>query len=178
VGVRKPLPTQPGKAARRDFEYQRNGVRELMMICEPKRGWRDVLLMERRTRIGFAHSMRHIVQRYPDAESIHVVLDNLNTHNAASFYAPFPPAEARAMARKLVFHYTPKHGGWLNIAEIELAVLSHPCLSKRIPDAETLRREIQANLRERNAKSLPVKWQFSIQDARRKLARLYPSHSN
>jgi hypothetical protein len=118
--------------------------------------------------------MRHIVQRYPNAESIHVVLDNLNTHNAASLYAAFPPEEARAMARKRVFHYTPKHGSWLNIAEIELAVLSNSCLSKRIPDAQTLQRQIQANLRERNAKSLPVKWQFSIQDTRRKLARLYP----
>jgi hypothetical protein len=172
--VREPIPVQPGNPARRDTEYQRNGVRDLMMICEPKRGWREVLVMERRTRIEFAHCMRHIVGLYPEAESIRVVLDNLNTHNPASLYAAFPPEEARAIARKLEFQYTPKHGSWLNIAEIELAVLSNSCLSKRIPTAEILQHEIQANVRVRNAKALPVKWRFSTQQARRKLARLYP----
>lgn len=172
--VRTPIPAQPGTPAREDTEYQRNGVRDLMMICEPKRGWREVLVMARRTRIEFAHCMRHIVNTYPDAEVIRVVLDNLNTHKAASLYEAFPPDEARAIARKLEFHYTPKHGSWLNIAEIELAVLSNMCLSQRIPDELTLRQEIDANVRQRNARATPVKWKFSTQDARRKLARLYP----
>ncbi len=172
--VREPLPVEPGKPARQDTEYQRNGVRDLMMICEPKRGWRDVLIMERRTKVEFAHCMRHIVAAYPDAEVIRVVLDNLNTHKAASLYAAFPPEEARAIARKIAFHYTPKHGSWLNIAEIELAVLSNMCLSKRIPDEHSLRKQVAANVHERTAKASPVKWQFSVQDARRKLKRLYP----
>jgi hypothetical protein len=118
--------------------------------------------------------MRHIVQCYPEAEVIRVVLDNLNTHKPALLYEAFPPAEARAIARKLEFHYTPRHGSWLNIAEIELAVLSNMCLSQRIADEASLRREIDANVRERNAKPAPVKWRFSTQEARRKLARLYP----
>ena len=134
--------------------------------------------MERRTRIEFAHCMRHIVETYPEAEVIRVVLDNLNTHKPASLYEAFPPEEARAIARKLEFHYTPKHGSWLNIAEIELAVLSNMCLSQRIPDEESLRRQITANIRERNAKATPVKWKFSTQNARRTLARLYPCGSS
>ena len=117
---------------------------------------------------------RSSVNAYPDAEVIRVVLDNLNTHKAASLYEAFPPEEARAIARKLAFHYTPKHGSWLNIAEIELAVLSNMCLSQRIPDEPTLRQEIDANVSKRNAQAMPVKWKFSTQDARRKLARLYP----
>ena len=172
--VREPMPPQPGAPARQDTEYKRNGVRNLMMICEPKRGWRDVLIMQRRTKIDFAHAMRHIIECYPDAEVIRVVLDNLNTHKTASLYEAFAPEEARAIARKLEFHYTPKHGSWLNIAELELAVLSNMCLSQRIADEETLRREVEANVRERNAKAIPIKWKFSTQDARRKLARLYP----
>ena len=172
--VREPIPPQPGAPARQDTEYKRNGVRNLMMICEPKRGWRDVLIMQRRTKIDFAHAMRHILDSYPDAEVIRVVLDNLNTHKTASLYEAFAPEEARAIARKLEFHYTPKHGSWLNIAELELAVLSNMCLSQRIADEETLRREVEANVRERNAKAIPIKWKFSTQDARRKLARLYP----
>lgn len=172
--VREPMPPQPGTPARQDTEYQRHGVRHLMMICEPKQGWRDVLLMERRTKVEFAHCMRYIVQSYPDAETIRVVLDNLNTHKAASLYATFPPEEARAIARKIEFHYTPKHGSWLNIAEIELAALSNMCLSQRIPDEDILRQQVEANVRERNAKAIPVKWKFSTQDARRKLARMYP----
>ena len=172
--VRDPMPPQPGTPARQDTEYQRNGVRDLMMICEPKRGWRDVLIMERRTKVQVALCMRRIVDLYPDAEVIRVVLDNLNTHKAASLYEAFPPEEARAMAKRLEFHYTPKHGSWLNIAEIELAVLSNMCLSQRIADEETLRCQVDTTVRERNAKAAPVKWKFSTQDARRKLARMYP----
>ena len=129
-----------------------------MMICEPKRGWRDVLIMQRRTKIDFAHAMRHIVECYPDAEVIRVVLDNLNTHKTASLYEAFAPEEARAIARKLEFHYTPSMAAGSNIAELELAVLSNMCLSQRIADEETLRREVEANVRERNAKAIPIKW--------------------
>ena len=129
----------------------------LMMVCEPKRGWREVLVMERRTRIEFAHCMRHIVEAYSEANVICVVLDNLNTHKPASLYETFPPEEARAIARKLEFHYTPKQGSWLNIAEIELAALSNRCLSQRIPDEESLRQQVAVNVRERNTKAAPVK---------------------
>jgi len=153
--VREPMAPQPGTPARQDTEYQRNGVRDLMMICEPKQGWREVLIMERRTKIEFAHCLRHIVEQFPDAEVIRVVLDNLNTYKAASLYEAFPPKEARAIAKKLELHYIPKHGSWLNIAEIELAVLSSMCLSQRIADEETLRREVDANVRERNTKAVP-----------------------
>jgi hypothetical protein len=172
--VRAPLPTQPGQPARQDNEYQRQGVRNLMMICEPKQGWREVLIRERRTPIDFALCMRHVVQSYPDIEVIRVVLDNLNTHKAASFYEAFPPEEARAIARKIEFHYTPKHGSWRGIAESELAVLANMFLSQRISDEHTLRLHIDANLRERNASAIPVRWKFTTQDARQKLQRLYP----
>lgn len=172
--VREPIPVQPGAPARYDVEYQRNGVRDLMMICEPKRGFREVEVTERRTKLEFAQSMKRIVELYPEAPVIRVVMDNLNTHKSASLYETFPPEEARAIARKLEFHYTPKHGSWLNIAEIELAVLSNMCLSQRIPDEATLKREVEANVRERNEKATPVNWRFTTQDARRKLARLYP----
>lgn len=176
--VREPIPVQPGQPARYDVEYQRHGVRDLMMICEPKRGFRDVQVSERRTKIDFAHSMKRIVDLYPAACTIRVVLDNLNIHKVASLYEAFPAEEARSMARKLEFHYTPKHGRWLNIAEIELAVLSNMCLSQRIPDEATLRREVEVNVQERNQKAMPVKWRFTIQEARRKLARLYPRVSS
>jgi hypothetical protein len=173
--VRTPLPPHPGTPARQDTEYRRHGVRNLMMICEPKRGGREVLVMERRTHMEFAQCMRQIVALYPKAESIRVVLDNLNTHSPASLYSVFPPEEARTIARKLEFHYTPKQGSWRGIAEIEWAVLANFCLSKRIPDALTLQRQINASVQLRNAKALPVNWRFTTQDARRKLARLYPS---
>jgi hypothetical protein len=176
--VRPPEPPAPGKPAREDTEYERKGVRDLMMICEPKRGFREVLVTERRTKLEFAQSMRHITELYPEATVIRVVLDNLNTHKVGSLYEAFPADEARRIAQKLEFHYTPKHGSWLNIAEIELAVLSNTCLSRRIPDEGTLRREIEANVRERNRKAQPVNWRFTTQDARRKLARLYPSVSS
>jgi hypothetical protein len=172
--VRAPLPVEPGKPARQDTEYERKGVRDLMMICEPKRGFRDVLMTERRTKIDFAQSMKHIVGLYPQAEVIRVVLDNLNTHKIGSLYDAFPPEQALSLARKLEFHTPPKHGSGLNIAEIELAVLANRC-PDRMPDEASLRKHVQANIKERNAKAEPVKWRFSTQVARRKLARLYPS---
>ena len=172
--VREPIPAEPGTPARYDTEYERKGVCDLMMICEPKRGFRYVSITDRRTKIEFAQCMKQIAELYPDADVIRVVLDNLNTHKVASFYEAFPPEQARSLARRLEFHYTPKHGSWLNIAEIELAVLSNMCLSQRIPDKERLRREVEANIQHRNSLAKRVNWRFTSQDARRKLGRLYP----
>ena len=173
--VRSRIPAAPGRPECFDVEYRRNGVRDLMMISEPKLGLRKVLVTERRTKIEFAQTMRHVVEMYPDAEVIRVVLDNLNTHKAASLYEAFPPEEARALARKLEFHYTPKHGSWLNMAEMEFSVLSRTCLAGRVPDEATLLRRINASASERNAKGQPINWRFTIRDARNKLHRLYPS---
>lgn len=172
--MRQPLPPEPGQPARYDVEYKRNGVRNLLMICEPRCGKREVLVTTRRTKIDFAHAMKHLVQAYASAEVIRVVLDNLNTHKIASLYEAFPPDEARALAKKLEFHYTPKHGSWLNIAEIEFAVLSNMCLKQRLGNEETLKRVIDANVAERNRRAEPVKWRFTTNDARTKLRRLYP----
>lgn len=148
--VREPLPAEPGMPARYDTGYERKGVCDLMMICEPKRGFRHVAITDRRTKIEFAQCMKQIVELYPDASVVRVVLDNLNTHKLASLYEAFPAEQARKLARRLEFHYTPKHGSWLNIAEIELAVLSNMCLSQRIPDKGQLRREVEANVAQRN----------------------------
>jgi hypothetical protein len=178
VEVRQPIPVEPGAPARYDTEYERKGVCDLMMICEPKQGFRQVDVTDRRTKIDFAHSMKHVAELYPEAYLIRVVLDNLNTHKVASLYEAFPAEQARTLARKLELHYTPKHGSWLNIAEFELAVLSNMCLPQRIPDKERLRREVEANVRERNVKATPVNWHFTTQEARRKLARLYPCTSS
>jgi len=134
--VRPAEPPAPDKPAREDTEYERKGVRNRMMICEPQCGVREVLIAERQTKVDCAQSLRHLADRYPEADVIRVVLDHLNTHKAASFYEAFPPEEARRLARKLEFHDTPKHGSGLNIAEIEWAVLSNACLSRRIPDEE------------------------------------------
>jgi len=175
--VRKPLPPEPGTPARYDTEYERKGVCDLMMICEPKRGFRQVDVTDRRTKIEFAQCMKHIADIYPQASVIRVVLDNLNTHKIGSLYEAFPAEQAHDLARRLEFHYTPKHGSWLNIAEIELAVLSNMCLTQRIPDKDHLRREVEANVNARNAKAAPVNWRFTSQDARRKMARLYPRFS-
>jgi transposase len=177
VEVRQPIPVEPGAPARYDTGYERKGVCDLMMICEPKQGFRHVDVTDRRTKIDFAHSMKHVAERYPEASVIRVVLDNLNTHKVASLVEAFPAEQARTLVRKLEFHYTPKHGSWLNSAEIELAVLSNSCLSQRIPDKARLRREVGANVRERNVKATPVNWRFTTQEARRKLARLYPCTS-
>ncbi len=173
--VREPIPAAPGRRECFDVEYKRNGVRDLMMISEPKLGMRKVLVTERRTKIDFAQTMKHVAEMYPDAEVVRVVLDNLNTHKVASLYEAFPPEEARAIARKLEFHYTPKHGSWLNMAEMEFSVLARTCLADRVPDEETLRQRINASVCERNAKHRPINWRFTIRDARTKLHRLYPS---
>ena len=172
--VRAPIPAEPGTPARYDTEYERKGVCDLMMICEPKRGFRPIEITDRRTKIEFAHCMKQIAELYPGADVIRLVLDNLNTHKPASLYEAFPAEQARNLARRLAFHYTPKHGSWLNIAEIELAVLSNRCLSQRIPNKEQLRRAVEANVQQRNRQGKPVNWRFTNQDARRKLARFYP----
>lgn len=176
--VRPPLPAAPGQPRREDYEYRREGTRNLFMTCEPLAGWRHVAVTERRTREDFAHQMRWLVdQAYPDVEKVRVVLDNLNTHSTASLYETFPAEEARRIARKLEFHFTPKHGSWLNMAEIEFSILSRCCLRQRLPDVETLSREVQALERERNQTHARIHWRFTTDDARRKLHRLYPLNS-
>lgn len=174
--TRAPLPAQPGQPPRFDYEYERNGTRNLFLFVEPQAGRRHVHVTEQRTRLDFAHEMQWLVDEgYPEASVIRVVLDNLNTHKIASLYNAFAPAEARRIARKLEFHYTPKHGSWLNMAEIELSVLQQQCLNRRIPADDTLRHEIAAWESQRNAEQATIDWRFSVTDARKKLKRLYPS---
>jgi DDE superfamily endonuclease len=173
--TRVSLPVAPGQPQRDDYEYERHGVANLFLFSEPLTGWREGQVTERRTRTDWAEAMRELAnQHYPTAERITVVLDNLNTHGPASFYEAFAPDEARRLTERFEFHYTPKHGSWLNIAEIEFSVLSRQCLDRRIGDAETLRNETRAWQQARNAASKTVDWQFTTADARTKLKRLYP----
>lgn len=174
--TRQPLPCEPGQPVRYDYEYQRNGTCNLFTTLQPLVGWRHVVVTERRTRLDFARQMKDMVDvHFPDAERIRLVVDNLNTHTPATFYEAFEPAEARRLAQRLEFHYTPKHGSWLNMVESELAVLSQQCLDRRIPEIDMLRREIAAWELERNARQAMVNWQFKTTDARTKLKRIYPS---
>jgi hypothetical protein len=176
---RSPIPAKPGRLERFDYEYQRNGTRNLFLFLEPQRGWRHVAVTERRTMEDFAHQMQWLVdEAYPEVEVVRLVLDNLNTHRPASLYETFEPAEARRIIKRLEFHYTPKHGSWLNMAEMELSVFSRECLDRRIPDEATLKGEIQALETERNSTHTRVNWRFTTQDARSKLSHLYPSDSN
>ena len=176
--TRPSLPAEPGRPLRWDYEYRREGTRNLFLAGEPLAGWRHVAVTERRTMQDFAQQMRWLVDAaYPEADVVRVVLDNLNTHRIASLYETFPAAEARRIARKLEFHYTPKHGSWLNMAEIEFSVLSRSCLSQRLPDGEALCRQVAALVGERNVARIIINWRFSIQDARVKLHRLYPFDS-
>lgn len=173
--TRQPLPVEPGQPARYDYEYQRNGVCNLFLFCEPLVGWRHIEVTERRTQHDWAWAMKTLVDDYyPAADRIRVVLDNLNTHVPASLYATFPAAEAHRLLRRLEFHYTPKHGSWLNIAEIEFSVLSRQCLDRRIGSKATLIREVVAWEARRNAAPTLVNWRFTTRDARIKLKRLYP----
>lgn len=173
--TRPPLPVQPGHAARYDYEYQRNGTCNLFMLFQPGAGWRQAQVTAQRTKADFAQCLRELVDvHFPHAEKIRVVLDNLNTHTPASLYAAFPPAEARRILSKLEFHYTPKHASWLNMVEIELSVLVHQCLKRRIPDMDTLAHEVAAWQAHRNAAHATVHWQFDVTQARTKLSRLYP----
>ena len=174
--TREPLRIAEGTPSRYDYEYQRNGVSNLFMIFAPLLGFRHVEVTDRRTSIDFAHICRDLVDiHFPDAEKITLVCDNLNTHKPTSLYKAFASDEARRIAEKLQFHYTPKHGSWLNIAEIDFSVLSRQCLSRRIPDQDTLKREVQAWQNRRNQQHATVKWQFTTNDARIKLKKLYPS---
>jgi hypothetical protein len=173
--TREPLPMTPGQPARIDPEYQRQGVANLFLFFEPLAGQRHLRLTDRRTRHDWAAAMRELADvRYPEAESIVVVLDNLNTHSAASFYEAFPPHEAQRLAQRFEFHFTPKHGSWLNRAEIELSVLARQCLNRRIPDKPMLMAEVASWAQERNRKLVKVDWQFRTPDARIRLKHLYP----
>jgi hypothetical protein len=174
--TRDPLPMQPGEPERRDHEYERGGVANLFLFCEPLAGRRWVDATEHRTRVDWAHQVKILVdERYPEADRIVLVLDNLNTHSPASLYEAFPPQEAKRLADKLEIHHTPKHGSWLNMAEIELSVLSRQCLDRRVPDLETLAAEVDAWRQARDAKGGAINWRFTTDDARIKLKRLYPS---
>jgi transposase len=174
--TRIPLPMEPGKPERVDYEYERKGTANLFLVTEPLTGWRHVDVTDRRTKHDFAQQMRDLVDRhFPDATSIRVVLDNLNTHTPAALYEAFAPAEARRILRKLEFHYTPVHGSWLNMAELEFSMLSRQCLSRRIGDRDTLVTEVAAWEAARNEQRASLHWQFTVVDARRKLHRLYPS---
>ena len=173
--VRTPLPAKPGQPERIDYEYERLGTANLFFMVEPLAGWRHVEVTERRTKLDYAEQIRWLVDRvYPDAEYIRIVQDNLNTHTPAAIYEAFPPEEARRILRRVEFHYTPKHGSWLNMAEIEIGIFQRGCLSRRIDCVGTLRRRITALEIERNRERRTISWQFTCQDARFKLAHLYP----
>lgn len=174
--TRQPLPAAPGQPERVDYEYVRNGVAAVFLFYEPLVGQREVVVSDRRTRLDWAHCVKDLVDvRYPEAERIVLVMDQLNTHSPASLYEAFAPVEAKRLADKLEIHYTPKHGSWLNMAEVELSVLSRQCLDRRIAEQATLRTEVAAWQERRNAQRGKVDWRFTTDDARIKLKRLYPS---
>lgn len=173
-----PVSVRGGCPQREDHEYERQGTRNLFIVCEPQAGWRQVTVTERRTKPDFAQQMKWLVdERYPQADSIRIILDNLNTHGPGSLYDAFEPAAARRLVEKLEFHYTPKHGSWLNMAEIELSILQRQCLNRRIATEEMLKREVAAWEQQRNAAQDTIDWRFTITDAREKLQRLYPTKS-
>lgn len=174
--VRQPLPMETGMPRRHDYHYQRNGVVNLFMFFEPLVGWRTVMIRERRTKIDWAICMRRLLDKhYLDAETVVLVMDNLNTHNLSSFYEAFAPSEARQLAERLEVHYTPEHGSWLNMAEIENSAMARQCLSRRIPTTEVMSTETTAWQEERNEAGALADWQFEAEDARIKLKRLYPN---
>ena len=173
---RAPLLVHPGQPARVDYEYEREGVVNLFLFCEPLQGQRWVEVTEQRTKEDWAYQIQELVEvRYPEADRIVLVLDNLNTHTPGALYEVFPPAEAKRLADRLEIHYTPKHGSWLNMAEIELSVLSRQCLDRRVSDCATLQAEVAAWQERRNGAGGRVDWQFTTEDARVKLKRLYPA---
>ncbi len=174
--TRLPIPAKPGQVAKADYEYERNGTSNLFMVFAPLENWRQVKVTDQRTRIDWAYLIRDLVDtHFPQAEKIVLVMDNLNTHQLASLYEAFPPAEARRLAEKLEIHYTPKPGSWLNMAEIELSILNRQCLDRRLPDQPTLQSDVAAWQTPRNEAAATVNWQFTTADARIKLKRLYPS---
>lgn len=174
--VVEPLPVAPGQVARQESTYERNGVSNLFMFFAPLENWRYVKVTDRRTAQDWAQCMKDLVDvHFPEAEKVVVVQDNLNTHLPAALYAAFEPHEAKRIWDRLEFHYTPKHGSWLNMAEIELSVLSRQCLDRRIPDQASLRREVTAWAERRNRAKATIDWQFTTADARIKLKKLYPT---
>ncbi len=173
--IREPCPLKPGQIKRVDNEYRRNGTAQLFIFTEALTGWRGVSVRERRTAVDWAQEVKVLLDEvYPKAKRVILVCDNLNTHKVSSLYKAFPAAEARRLCARLEIVYTPKHGSWLNIAEIELSVLTRQCLGRRIPDIETLRRETQAWEKRRNGEAKQVDWQWTTDDARIRLKRLYP----
>ena len=175
--VREPLPACPGTPRRQDHEYERRGMANLFLWYEPLMSRRHIEVTERRTMVDWAHCIKDLVDvHYPEADVIVLVMDNLNTHSPASLYQAFPPAEAKRLADKLEIHYTPTHGSWLDMAEIELAILSRQCLDQRIPDVDMLKHQVQAWEQERSRTATTIDWRFTTEDARIKLKRLYPTH--
>jgi len=173
--TRRPIPVEPGQPQRYDYEYERLGTAVNFMLTEPLGGWRKVSVRATKTARDLADEVRELLDvDYPDADKVVLVWDNLNTHSPASLYKAFAPAEARRLLERLEIHYTPKHGSWLDVAEIELSVFTKQCLNRRIADIETLRREASAWAERRNAAQVGVDWQFTTDDARTKLKRLYP----
>ena len=174
----RPALPPPGHPLRQDYQYRREGTRNRFLTGEPLAGWRHVAITERRTKQDFAQQMRWLVdEAYPEVAVVRLVLDHLNTHRLASRYETFPAVEARRIAKRLEFHYTPKRGSWLNLAEIEFSVLARSCLKQRLPDAESLQREVGASVQERNEARVTINWRFKTQDAPTKLHRLYPFDS-
>ena len=174
--VRPPQRCRPGQAARVDYEYERKGVCHQLMMCEPLRGWRHVKVTGRRTRRDYAGCLRDLVEvHYRRAEKIRLVQDNLNTHDGASLYEAYPPEVARRLLDRIEFHYTPKHGSWLNMAEVEISVMNQQCLDRRLESPTRLAAEVAAWERRRNAKAVRTHWTLTLAAARRKLQKLYPS---
>jgi hypothetical protein len=173
--VRESLPPAPGHIERRDYEYERHGTANLFVMVEPLAGWRHVAVTARRTKQDYAERLRYLVEeQYPDAERIYLVQDNLNTHTAGALYETFPSAQARNILDRLEFHYTPKHGSWLNQAEIEISIFERGCLSRPAGDRETLERRVATLEAERNERRATIDWQFTARNARVKLKNLYP----
>jgi DDE superfamily endonuclease len=174
--TRVPVKAKPGRPARQDYEYKRNGTANIFMMFAPLEGWRHVDVTDRHTAVDYAHILKDLSDRhFPKAKKITLMQDNLNTHKPASLYEAFPPAEARRLVERFEWHYTPKHGSWLNMAESELSVLSGQCLDQRIPDKQILTEEVAAWQRSRNKKHTKADWHFTTADARVKLKRLYPA---
>ena len=174
--VRPAQPAQPGRPARQDYEYERKGVCHQLVLCEPLTGWRHVRVTERRTRKDYAECLRELVDVYfPEAKKIRLVQDNLNTHDGASLYEAFPPEEARRILDRLEFHYTPKHGSWLNLAESEISIMNSQCLGCRLESVAAVAAQVAPWEEARNAKGIRVHWTFTVAAARQKLKKLYPS---
>lgn len=172
---RTPIPAKSGQLERYDYEYVREGTCNIFGFFQPLKGWREMKVTSQRTAIDFAQCMKQLVdEQFPQAIKVQVVLDNLNTHTPASLYKAFPPSEAKRILDRLEFHYTPKHGSWLNMVEIEFSVLSCQCLNRRIPNIGTMKQEVAAWTQNRNQKQTTVNWRFKCENARVKLKRLYP----